>query len=243
MNEKNSDAVYQYQGENAENYYNIVREDSRGDFSGGIDAAVFSYLQEQITRVQGKIVLDVGCGDGRWSEYMAKHDASEIVGIDISEKMIALAETRKNQKRLSNVRFMTMDVRKMLFPDQYFDFALSVFSMMYFSDLDFVLREVSRVLKKDAEMYIATNIFEIDGHLENIRPDDLEVPLELGYDKKMRVTNVMQTHSLYEKSFKTAGFLLQNEEYFAPDGVVIANDYKHKQNIELKKAVFYLIKD
>ncbi len=43
--------------------------------------------------VRGKRLLDAGCGEGYLSQYYAKHGA-DVVGVDISEKMIALCKQR-----------------------------------------------------------------------------------------------------------------------------------------------------
>ncbi|GAC1354093.1 MAG: hypothetical protein NVS4B11_28880 [Ktedonobacteraceae bacterium] len=64
-------------------------------------------------------VLDISCGPGQWALDMAyTHKHMAVVGIDLSEKMIAYANTRK----LLNTEFLVMDALQPLdFPDATFD--------------------------------------------------------------------------------------------------------------------------
>lgn len=48
---------------------------------------------QKIISVSGKTVLDVGCGTGGWSYHFMTHGA-KVTGIDLSEKMIRLAQNR-----------------------------------------------------------------------------------------------------------------------------------------------------
>lgn len=45
-----------------------------------------------------KKVLDLGCGYGWHCEYAADHGAVQVVGVDISEKMLKEAETATAEK-------------------------------------------------------------------------------------------------------------------------------------------------
>lgn len=42
----------------------------------------------------GKRVLDIGCGSGRYAVRFAQEGAAEVVGIDLSRRMLELAEAR-----------------------------------------------------------------------------------------------------------------------------------------------------
>jgi 2-polyprenyl-3-methyl-5-hydroxy-6-metoxy-1,4-benzoquinol methylase len=50
-----------------------------------------SLLQQYLPDVKGAKVLDVGCGTGRISRYLASHGAT-VLGIDFSSNVIALAQ-------------------------------------------------------------------------------------------------------------------------------------------------------
>src|SRR5258705_3125995 len=39
----------------------------------------------------GRCVLDLGCGAGQLAHHLAKAGAAEVIGVDVSERMLALA--------------------------------------------------------------------------------------------------------------------------------------------------------
>lgn len=68
-------------------------------------------------------VLDLACGPGGWAQAVARaYPDLEVVGIDISRRMIEYARASAQEQGLSNVTFRIMDVLKPLdFPDHSFD--------------------------------------------------------------------------------------------------------------------------
>ncbi len=68
-------------------------------------------------------ILDIGCGPGGWIIDIARsYPSIEVVGIDISETMIASATSEAQQYTLENVTFIKMDALQPLsFSDQHFD--------------------------------------------------------------------------------------------------------------------------
>lgn len=71
--------------------------------------------------LNGKRVLDVGCGDGSNAVLLAKLGA-QVVGIDISAKSIALAEKRAEISGVTNsVRFVCSPLEQAQMPANYFD--------------------------------------------------------------------------------------------------------------------------
>src|SRR5579859_6069735 len=68
-------------------------------------------------------VLDIACGPGGWVHEVAHtYPEMEVVGVDISQRMITYARTHAQVRKLPNARFIVMDVLKPLdFPDASFD--------------------------------------------------------------------------------------------------------------------------
>ncbi|PHM27277.1 class I SAM-dependent methyltransferase [Xenorhabdus ehlersii] len=54
-------------------------------------------ILDRIGDAQGKSVLDLACGNGYFGRKLRNLGASKVVGIDISEKMIALARAKSKQ--------------------------------------------------------------------------------------------------------------------------------------------------
>lgn len=64
-----------------------------------------------LSSLNGKTILDVGCGSGRYCVELAAQGAKEIVGIDVSLKMVELARQLAEQENAAQqCRFFQMDV-------------------------------------------------------------------------------------------------------------------------------------
>lgn len=112
--------------------------------------AIFSMLAD----VTGKRVLDVGCGSGSLSAWLAGRGA-EVVGFDASASMVRLAE----QKRIAHASFRVADLSKPLtfLADSSFDVAVASLVMHYLRDWVDPLRELARVLSPSGELIISTH--------------------------------------------------------------------------------------
>ncbi|MEO7020479.1 MAG: methyltransferase domain-containing protein [Ktedonobacteraceae bacterium] len=68
-------------------------------------------------------ILDLACGPGGWVLDLAEaHPQIQVVGIDISELMIAFARSRASSQGVPNARFQVMNALHLLdFPDHSFD--------------------------------------------------------------------------------------------------------------------------
>jgi len=96
-------------------------------------------------------VLDVGCGTGDWLIEMAKSypSISQLVGVDISGKMIEFARAQAEAQHVGNrVTFHIMDALRILeFPDQSFDLINQRFATSYLRSWDWpkLLQEYRRI--------------------------------------------------------------------------------------------------
>lgn len=55
-------------------------------------------LRRMLPDFKGKRVLDIGCGFGWHCIYAAEQGAKEVIGTDISEKMLAVAREKHRRK-------------------------------------------------------------------------------------------------------------------------------------------------
>lgn len=82
-------------------------------------------LPEQLNPALFHRVLDVACGTGGWLIEMAKAypNIPELVGVDVSNKMLGYARAQAEAQQLSErIKFFTMDaLRSLEFPDGHFD--------------------------------------------------------------------------------------------------------------------------
>ena len=116
---------------------------------------ILSDVRNQITKEINPInksVLDVATGTGSLAIDLSK-SAEKVVGIDLSSKMLDVAEKKRKNDNLS---FLLMDASYMKFNDEEFDL-VTISLGLHDMPLDIrtlVLKEVKRVLKRNGKLYI-----------------------------------------------------------------------------------------
>ena len=115
----------------------------------------FSKLRkEMLVGVRGK-VLDVGIGTGKNLSYYPAD--VELIGIDISPKMLEKARRRANTLG-SEVDLRVMDVENLEFADSTFDFIVVTFVFCSATDPVKGLRELARVVKDDGTILLLEHV-------------------------------------------------------------------------------------
>jgi ubiquinone/menaquinone biosynthesis C-methylase UbiE len=93
-------------------------------------------------------VLDVGCGIGGPSRYLAHAFGCRVTGLDLTAEFIALAAMLAQRTRLADkVTYRQGDARDMPFADTSFDVVWSQNAAMNIADRDQLYGEMRRVLK------------------------------------------------------------------------------------------------
>ncbi|MBZ5567104.1 MAG: class I SAM-dependent methyltransferase [Acidobacteriia bacterium] len=106
--------------------------------------------------IDGKEVLEVGCGRGDFSIYLArKYPAARITGVDFSPKAIDIARTRCDE-RLTNLCFETGDAESLRFSSETFDFVISCECLEHVLHPETMAAEISRVLKPRGQFILTT---------------------------------------------------------------------------------------
>lgn len=91
-------------------------------------------------------VLEIGCGTGYYTLYAA-NKCKEVMGIDLSEKMINIASKKIENKNINNVTLKTMDIRNANFSRKY-DKTLCIGVLDYVKDPSEVLAKCSQFTAK-----------------------------------------------------------------------------------------------
>jgi SAM-dependent methyltransferase len=110
--------TYLFDPESAEEMVRLIYQDAC--FTQGMGG----FFAERANDFSGiERVLDIGCGPGEWVRDLAEaHPQIQVVGIDVSRRMIEYADAQKALRGLDNVQFRVMDATKPLdFPDGSFD--------------------------------------------------------------------------------------------------------------------------
>ncbi len=106
-------------------------------------------------------ILDVGCGMGKTSLYLAENLDAEVIGITLSEKQIKLANALVSSRGIALPRiqpeFLLEDAHSMAkFSDHTFDLVWSLESCEQFYDKSLFIEQASRVLKPGGQLMLAT---------------------------------------------------------------------------------------
>lgn len=110
------------QGSIAEQYQQATTEPWRERLE------TYSFLKH-IGNVTGKNVLDVACGEGHYTRLLGKAGAARVVGIDISDRMIALARAHETRQPLG-IHYRVEDARTVA-GEPKFDLVVAAWLLVY----------------------------------------------------------------------------------------------------------------
>ncbi len=150
-------------------------------------------------------ILDIGCGTGVFSQYV-KEKGGKYFGLDISKRMIAQAKKDFSQQG----KFFEFDILKLQprgeFAPGSFDAVTFILSIQDMSDLESVIKNASKLLKKGGKlaMFIKHPAFNIprqsgwiedkERSLTSRRVDRYLTPLDMPLVKKLKNQTITTFH-------------------------------------------------
>ncbi len=134
-------------GEGAEpTYLDIQAEVGVSKHMGGYAAT--DRLHRLCHLEEAREVLEVGCGIGVGSAYIAKRFGCRVVAVDISEKMLSWARQRARREGVEDaITFRQADICDLPFEDERFDAVLAESVLAFVEDKEAAIRELIRVTK------------------------------------------------------------------------------------------------
>ena len=120
--------------------------------------AIISFKQHDLWRdktmkkmgnLSGMTILDLCCGTGDWTFDLSKAvgQKGKVVGLDFSENMLKVAQTKLDKKDNSNIEFIQGNAMAIPFEKEMFDAVTIGYGLRNTPDYLTVLREIFRVLK------------------------------------------------------------------------------------------------
>ncbi len=105
----------------------------------------FHFTIDTISPFEGKRILDVGCGSGRFVVAYAKHGAQKSVGLDVSEIMLDIAKgVAEDEGVKDRCEFVMEDILQYR-PDEPFDITTAIGFFDYIPDPVAVLAHIRTV--------------------------------------------------------------------------------------------------
>ncbi|WP_169806952.1 SAM-dependent methyltransferase [Actinomadura macra] len=139
-----------------------------GFWTGEEDQSSFEEAMEQMTTqmirrldpLPGATILDVGCGNGTPALRLAREREVRVVGITVSERQVERANERARSAGLGErARFELASAMDIPHPDESFDGAWALESMLHMPDKSRVLAEIVRVLRPGSRLAISDMFF------------------------------------------------------------------------------------
>jgi demethylmenaquinone methyltransferase/2-methoxy-6-polyprenyl-1,4-benzoquinol methylase len=202
-----NDASKSKKEEVAEMFNNISK---RYDFlnhflSLGIDKIWRKKAIAELKELNPSRILDIATGTGDFAIAALKINPKEVVGIDISEGMLAVGKEKMIAKKVDNIISMQLgDSENLPFEDNYFDGLTVGFGVRNFENLEKGLAEMLRVIRPEGKAII----------LEFSKPKKFPIKQVFGFYSKYFIPFFGKNISKDEKAY---AYLPESVEAF-PEG-------------------------
>ena len=100
-------------------------------------------LRSMLPPMNGVRVLDLGCGFGAFARWACEMGADSVLGLDLSEKMLARAQAQTQDPRVS---YRLTNIENLDLPAASFDLVYSSLALHYIPDFGAVCAAVRRLL-------------------------------------------------------------------------------------------------
>ena len=113
---------------------------------------------ERLALARGAAVLDVGCGSGASAipAAIAVGPSGRVVGVDLADRLLALARTKAVRQKLDNIEFVSGDMEHLDFPDGSFDAVVCVFAIFFVPDMERQVADLWRLIRPGGRLALTT---------------------------------------------------------------------------------------
>lgn len=118
----------------------------------------------------GETVLDLGSGGGIDALLAALHvgESGKVIGIDLTEEMVSLAQQHAEEAGIDNVEFLGADIEAIPLPSNSVDVVISNCAINLAPNKDKVFSEIARVLKPGGRFGAADMVIQGHGFTEDV---------------------------------------------------------------------------
>lgn len=135
--------------------------------------------------IKNKSVLDIACGAGYGTYYLAKHGAKYIAGADISVNTIIYA---KETYRKDNLDFMAFNAEQIAKINKKFDVIVSLETIEHLKNYTKFIKGTTKVLKSEGILILSTPNKQVIGngnnhfHIHEFSVEELKLALSKYFD-------------------------------------------------------------
>lgn len=109
------------------------------------------------TGVRGKRVLDVGCGGGILAEAMARRGAAQVLGIDLADKPLRVAQLHAHEAGIDNIDYREVAVEALAVEQpSAFDVVTCMEMLEHVPDPASVVRACASLVKPGGQVFFST---------------------------------------------------------------------------------------
>lgn len=121
--------------------YEAWYDSPRGQWIGNVE---YSLLKSLLQPKPESSLLDIGCGTGHFTRLFAHDTRGLVIGLDPNEEWLSYANARSR----NGERYVAGRAEALPFPNQSFDFTVSVTALCFVSGQEQALRELVRVTRR-----------------------------------------------------------------------------------------------
>lgn len=205
-------------------------------------------LEKLMPDFHGKRVLDLGCGYGWHCIYAAEHGAAQVLGTDISERMLEVARIRHSHPAISYLRCAMEDLD---FSECSFDVVFSSLAMHYVREYSALVQRIHRWLVPGGRLLFSAEhpIFTAEGSQDwyyDAQGKILHFPVDRYFEEGMRKTvflgeRVVKYHrtlTTYLDTLLKCGFRLMRLVEPQPTGEMLKQPGMRE---ELRRPMLFLV--
>ena len=167
--------------------YNDIAIEYSEEFDN--DTSDNKYIDKFLQCLNGKKILDVGCGTGRDCKYI-EQKGYDVIGIDISKEMLKIAK-----EKYPKGKFEIMDMTNIDYPDNTFDGIMSNCSVFHIPEelLSQTMESFKRVLKNNGKLFLILQ----EGHEQKMveEPYRHGVYVYMNYFSKKNIEQLLEEHN------------------------------------------------
>lgn len=212
-------------------------------------AAEWPTMRALLPDLTGRRIVDLGCGFGWFCRYAREYGAAHVLGIDVSERMLARAGELTEDR---GIEYRRLDLECLRLPERSFEIAFSSLALHYIADVRRLLATIARALVPGGQLVCSVEhpIYTAPRHPGWLAGKDggQTWPVDRYLDEGPRETDwlakgvIKQHHTLatYLNALGGAGLRIARVEEFGPtdEQVAVHPDWA----VERERPMFLLMK-